>query len=91
MGLPATLHHQGEKFLHFIVMGDEIWVNHAAKKKSWKHPSSPPAKKFEAPPSGIKIKEPVFWGHEGEILVDFLDPTDMVNAESFYDTLQRLG
>jgi hypothetical protein len=55
-----------------------------------KHPSSPPTKKFEAPPSGVKIKELVFWGHEGEILVDFLDPTDKINAESSCDMLQRL-
>ena len=92
MGLSATLRHQAEKFLHSIVMGGEIWVNHAAKKKNtaWKNPSSPPAKKFETQPSGIKIKEPFFWSHEGEILVGFLDPTDTVNAESFCDTLQRL-
>jgi len=32
MGLPATLRHQVEKFLHFIVMGDEMWDNNAAKK-----------------------------------------------------------
>jgi hypothetical protein len=40
---------------------------------TWKHPSSPSAKKFEASPSEVKIKESVFWGHEGENLVDFLD------------------
>jgi hypothetical protein len=34
MELPATLRGQGEKFLHFIVMGDEIWVNDAATKKT---------------------------------------------------------
>jgi hypothetical protein len=90
---PATLRHEGEKFLHFIVMGDEIWVNHAATTKktmTWKYQSSLPAKKIEAPPSGKKIKEHVFWGNEGEILVDFLDPTDTVHAERLCDTLQGL-
>jgi len=57
---------------------------------TWKYPSSPSAKKFEALPSEIKIKEPVFWGHEGENLVDFLVTIGTVNVESFGDTLQRL-
>ena len=96
MELPATLRHQGEKFLHFIVMGDEIWVNHVAttkpQKKPWRGNINHLYQQKESKHrhQEKKIKEHVFWGHEAEIIVDFLVPTDTVHAERFCDTLQGL-
>lgn len=88
-------HREGMTFLHRIVTGDETWVHHVTPTSkqasmSWKHPSSPPRKKFKTTPSAKKVMATVFWDHQGVLLVDFLTHGSTVNAPRYCTTLGRL-
>ena len=55
-----------EDFHTRLVTGDETWLHHwdpDTKKESmqWKHPGSPPPKKFRTQPSASKVMATVFW------------------------------
>ena len=59
-----------------LVTGDETWLHNwdlDTKKESmqWKHPGSPPPKKFRTQPSASKVMTTVFWDSKGIILIDY--------------------
>jgi hypothetical protein len=83
------------QFLQRIVTGDEKWVHHVTPETkqasmTWKHTSSPPAKKFKTTQSAKKIMATVFWDGKGVLFVHFLTQGDEVNAYSYCGTLSRL-
>ena len=64
------------EFMERVVTRDETWVNHfvpESKRQSiqWKHPGSPPPKKFKKVSSAGKVTS-VFWDNQGVIMVDYL-------------------
>lgn len=90
-----TYHRDGAAFLESIVTGDETWVHHFTPESkqasmSWKHPWSPPLKKFKVTQSAGKIMATVFWDHLGVLLVEFLPKGHNINAEMYCTTLKRL-
>ena len=84
-----------EAFLDSIVTGDETWLHHCTPETkqdsmTWKHPSSPVAKKFKVMPSARKIMGTVFWDSRGVLLFETLQPGDTVNAARYCQTLNKL-
>jgi len=91
----ATYLNDGTTFLDNIVTGDETWVHHfipESKQASmvWKHPWSPPPKKFKVTQSAGKIMATVFWDYRGVLLVDFNPKGHTINAQTNSETLKRL-
>lgn len=69
----------------------ESWVHYytpETKRASmqWKHPGSPPPKKFRTSPSVGKVMASVFWDHKGIVYVHFLKRGETINAE-YYSSL----
>ena len=68
-----------------VVTQDETWVHHfdpESKKQSmqWKHPGSPPPKKFKRVSSAGKVMASIFWDNQGVIMVDYLEEGRMING-----------
>ena len=68
-----------------MITGDETWVYHVTPETkrdsmTWKHPGSPPAKKFKVQQSARKLMATVFWDRHGILLMD-------VNAINYCETL----
>ena len=75
---PLEVYNANPEVFHTrLVTGDETWLHHLdpdTKKGSmqWKHPGSPPPKKFRTQPSASKVMATVtvFWDSKGIILID---------------------
>ena len=57
---------------------------------TWKHPSSPVAKKFKVMRSAKKIMGTVFWDNRGVLLFETLQPGETINAARYCQTLDKL-
>ncbi|GFR72234.1 histone-lysine N-methyltransferase SETMAR [Elysia marginata] len=57
---------------------------------TWKHPSSPVAKKFKVMRSTKKIIGTVFWDSHGVLLFETLQPGETINAARYCQTLDKL-
>ena len=84
-----------DEFLTHIVTGDETWVSHVnpeSKQQSmqWHHTSSPTKKKFKQTLSARKIMCTVFWNRYGVLLLDYRPNGQTINAQVYFNTLQRL-
>ena len=95
MNASGDLQQYDEAFLRSIITGDETWIHHITpetKRDSmvWKHPSSPPPKKFKVQPSVKKLMATVFWDAKGILLLDILEPGHTVNANRYCQTLDKL-
>ena len=82
-------------FLDSIVTGDETWLHHCTPETkqvsmTWKHPSSPVAKKFKVMRSAKKIMGTVFWDSRGVLLFETLQPGETINAARYCQTLDKL-
>jgi hypothetical protein len=71
-------------FLDHIITSDETWCHHykqESKRQSmeWRHANSPSKKNFKMQPSAGKVMRAVFWDRKGVILLDFLEPGQIVN------------
>ena len=82
-------------FLNSIVTGDETWLHHCTPETkqdlmTWKHPSSPVAKKFKVMRSAKKIMGTVFWDSRGVLLFETLQPGETINAARYCQTLDKL-
>ncbi|KAK3803875.1 hypothetical protein RRG08_029467 [Elysia crispata] len=82
-------------FLDSIVTGDETWLHHCTPETkqdsmTWKHPSSPVAKKFKVMRSAKKIMGTVFWDSRGVLLFETLQPGEIINAARYCQTLDKL-
>ena len=56
----------------------------------WKHPGSPPPKKFKRVSSAGKVMSPIFWDSQGVIKVDYLDQGCMTNGAHYAEELRQL-
>ena len=88
-------HNDGDEFLDRIIIGDEMWVAHIipeTKQQSmhWHHSGSPCKTKFKQTLSARKVMCTVFWDRRAIFLEDFLTRGEMVNAERYCETLQKL-
>lgn len=82
-------------FLDRIVTGDETWVHHhfpETKRANleWKHPGSQRLEKFKMVKCAGKVMATVFWDRRGVLLPDFVEKATIVNASSYYATLEQL-
>ena len=82
-------------FLDSIVTGDETLSHHCTPETkqdsmTWKHPSSPVAKKFKVMRSAKKIMGTVFWDSRGVLLFETLQPGETINAARYCQTLDKL-
>ncbi|GFS14208.1 histone-lysine N-methyltransferase SETMAR [Elysia marginata] len=81
-------------FLDSIVTGDETWLHHCTPETkqdsmTWKHPSSPVAKKFKVMRSAKKIMGTVSWDSRGVLLFETLQPKETINAARYCQTLDK--
>ena len=84
-----------EEFIDQVVTQDETWVHHfdpESKKQSmqWKHPSSPPSKKFKRVSSARKVMASIFWDNQGVVRVDYLREGCTINSAFHAEELRRL-
>jgi histone-lysine N-methyltransferase SETMAR len=82
-----------DKFLSRVITGDETWVHHydpesKSESMQWKHPWSPPPRKFRTQASAGKIMATIFWDNKGVLLVDYLPPK---NYDHWRLLLQNIG
>lgn len=78
-----------------LVTGDETWLHYwdpESKQESmqWKHPESPPPKKFRTQPSAGKIMATIFWDAEGVITIDYMPHGRTITGQYYADLLGRL-
>jgi len=86
---------EGDSFLDRIITSDEMWCHHykpESKRQSteWRHVNSPSKKKFKMLPSAGKVMCTVFWDRKGVILLDFLEPGQIINSDRYIATLTKL-
>ena len=84
-----------EDFHTRLVTGDETWLHHwdpDTKKESmqWKHPGSPPPKKFRTQPSASKVMAMVFWDSKGIILIDYKPAGTSITREYYANVIEQL-
>ena len=65
-------------FIEGVVTQDETWVHHfdpesKMQSKQWKHPDSPPPKKFKRVHLTVKVMASIFWDSQGVIMIDYLE------------------
>ena len=58
--------------------------------KQWKHPGSPPPKKFKIVHSALKAMASIFWDSQGVIMIDYLEQARTINGAYFAGKLRRL-
>ena len=80
---------------HTRLVTDETWLHHwdlDTKKKSmqWKHPGSPPPKKFRTQPSASKVMATVFWDSKGIILIDYKPAGTSITGEYYANVIRQL-
>lgn len=84
-----------DRFFDRLVTMDESWVHHydpetKEQSKEWRHPESPPPRKFRVQPSAGKVMLSVFWDTRGVLLIDFLDKGRTINGQYYCDLLTKL-
>ena len=62
---------EGDSFLNRIITGDETWC----------HVNFPSKKKFKTLSSAGKVTCTVFWDLKGVILLDLLEPRQIINSD----------
>ena len=60
------------------------------KKRKWKHPGSPPPKKFRTQPSASKVMATVFWDSKGIILIDYKPAGTSITGEYYANVIKQL-
>ena len=56
----------------------------------WKHPGTPPSKKFKRVSSAGKVIASIFLDNQGERMVDYLEEGRTINGAYYADELGRL-
>ena len=84
-----------DDFLSRLVTHDETWIHHfdpESKRQSlqWKHPWSPPPRKFRVTASAGKVMASVFWDSRGVIMIDYLEHGQTITGEYYSQLLIRL-
>ena len=80
--------------VHTHLVTDETWLHHwdpDTKKESmqWKHPGSPPPKKFRTQPSASKVMATVFWDSKGIILIDYKPAGISITGEYYANVIKQ--
>ena len=83
-----------EDFHSRLVTEDETWLHHwdpDTKKEfmQWKHPGSPPPKKFRTQPSASKVMT-LFWDSKGIILIDYKPAGTSITEEYYANVIKQL-
>ena len=65
-------------FIERVVTKDETWVHHfhlesKMQSKQWKHPGSPPPKKFKRVHSAGKVIASIFWDSQSVIMIIYIE------------------
>ena len=84
-----------EEFLSRLVTGDETWIHHwdpetKLESMQWKHPNSPPPKKFRTQPSAGKVMATIFWDAKGILLIDYMPPKTTINGQYYANLMKEL-
>lgn len=84
-----------DKFFSQLVTMDECWVycydpESKEASKQWKHPGSPPPRKFKVAHSAGKVMLSLFWDSKGVLLADFLEHGKTITGQYYADLLTRL-
>jgi len=92
--LPGCFEEEGERFLWWIVTGDENWVHHydpenKSQSMEYCHKGSAAPKKFKTKGSAGKVMLTVFQKSEGVGLTDFLEKGATVNSKCYTETLKK--
>lgn len=82
-------------FFKRFVTQDETWVHHfepesKLQSKQWKHPGSPPPKKFKQTATAKKVMASVFWDSEGVLMIDYLQKGQTITGEYYASELRQL-
>ena len=82
-------------FFEGVVTQDETWVHHfnpesKMQSKQWKHPGSPPPKKFKRVHSAGKVMASICWDSQGVIMIDYLEQGCTINGAYYAGELKRL-
>ena len=82
-------------FIDRVVTQDETCVHHfepESKMQSmqWKHPGSPPPKKFIRVSSTGKVMTSVFWDSQGVIMIDYFEQGRTINGAYYAAELRLL-
>ena len=82
-------------FLSRLVTGDETWIHHwdpetKLESMQWKHPGSPPPKKFRTQPSAGKIMATIFWDAKGILMIDYMPPKTTMNGQYYANLMKEL-
>ena len=56
----------------------------------WKHPGSPPPKKYKRVSSAEKVMASVFWDSQGVIMINYLEQGRTINGAHYAAELRRL-
>jgi hypothetical protein len=88
-------HNEGDKFLNYIVTGDENWISHVTPENrqqsmQWRHSASPKANKFKQMLYTRKIMCTVFWDRCGDLLIDFMTQGTTIHADVYCETVSKL-
>ena len=82
-------------FIDRVVTQDETWVHHfdpesKIQSMQWKHPGSPPPKKFKRVSSAGKVMASIFWDSQGVIMIDYLEQGRTINGAYYAAELRHL-
>ena len=82
-------------FIDRVVTQDETQVHHfepelKMQSMQWKHPCSPPPKKFKRDSLAGKVMASVFWDSQGVIMIDYLEQGHMINGAYYAAELRCL-
>jgi histone-lysine N-methyltransferase SETMAR len=82
-------------FCQRIITCDETWIHYydpetKMQSMEWRHPDSPPPRKFKVVPSQRKIMMTIFWDCDGVILTDFLPRGSTINGDYYAGLLYKL-
>ena len=76
---------------------NETWVHHfdpqsKMQNKRWKHPSSPPSKKFKSVHSAGKVMASIFWDASSPsvIMIDYLEVSRTINSVYYAGEMRQL-
>ncbi|GFO41025.1 histone-lysine N-methyltransferase SETMAR [Plakobranchus ocellatus] len=92
---PGGDHRARNKHLKHLITGDETWLHLSTPETksdsmTWKHQSSLVTKKFKVQQTATKVMAAVFWDSRGMILLDILPKGESVNADRYFEAIDRL-
>ena len=83
------------KMIPQVVTQDDTWIHQfdpesKMQSKEWKHPGSPPPKKFKRVHSAGKVMASIFLDSPGMIMIDYLEQSCTINGAYYAGEWRRL-